>query len=97
VPLDWSTVRPEHVTAACKLLLSGENRPRSKAKGIFLLLEGQSLPAKHVLRVAYCLANKIPADSAPKFSSGEGTVKVLRDLGFSVQRAADGKPTKNEE
>jgi hypothetical protein len=90
VALDWSRVRPEHITAACKLLLRGESRPRAKAKGIFVVFEGQSLPAKHVLRLAYCLANEITPESAPKFASGESTLSRLRALGFSVERLGHG-------
>ena len=91
--LDWFTVKAEHVRAACDLVMRGENQPRAKAKGIFVLFDGQFLPAKHVLRTAYCIANKLPADSAPKFASGEGTIKVLRDLGFTVERSPNTSAT----
>src|SRR5260221_6779246 len=90
--LNWSTIKPEHVTRACELLRRGEQLPRAQAKGIFLVYQNERLPAKHVLRLAYCFANTLPLDSALKFSSGEGTVRVLRSLGFSVERNAECRP-----
>jgi hypothetical protein len=86
--LDWSTVKRENVAAACQLLLKGERLPRAQAKGIFLVFEGNRLPAKHALRLAYCLANELPLDSNITFSSGDGTINKLRALGFSVERQA---------
>jgi len=92
VALDWSTIKREDVIGACELLLRGEQRPRVQAKGIFLVFQNERLPAKHALRLAYCLANKIPLSSTLKFSSGEGIIKVLRSLGFSVERSRDREP-----
>ena len=89
--LNWSSVTREHVARACELLSRGEQKPRAQAKGIFLMYEDQRLPAKHALRLAYCLANKLPLDSVVKFSSGEGTVRVLRNLGFSVEHSSQDK------
>jgi hypothetical protein len=86
--LDWKTVRSEHVAKACQLVASGTS-PRAKAKGIFVLRNGARLPAKHVLRVAYCIANGLPLNSTLKFSSGEGTVSRLRGLGFEVEYIRD--------
>ena len=83
--LNWSTVKREHVTRACEMLVLGEHRPRVQAKGIFVAFSGQRLPAKQALRLAYCLANNIPLDADLKFSSGEGTVKRLQRLGFTVE------------
>ena len=84
--LDWRTVKPQHVSQACDLLVKGNSRPRAPAKGIFLVYGGDRLPAKHAVRIAYCLANKLPLDSKLKFSSGQGTVNLLRALGFNVER-----------
>lgn len=86
--LDWSTVKREHVIRACELLVSGEHRPRVQAKGLFVLFGGQKLPAKHALRVAYCLANQLGLDANVRFASGEGTVRFLQGLGFAVERAS---------
>lgn len=83
--LDWKSVNEEHVAKACQLVASGGVAPRASAKGIFVLNGGERLPAKHVLRIAYCLAKGMPLDSQVKFSSGEGTVNRLRQLGFEVE------------
>jgi hypothetical protein len=86
--LNWSTVKAEHVTKACEMLLGGENKPRAKAKGIFLRYKGQQLPAKHIARLAYCLANNLPPSTSLKFSSGDGVLNLLRKLGFEATRVA---------
>ena len=87
--LDWKTVKAEHVEKACDLLVSGTALPRSKAKGIFVVRDGERLPAKHVLRLAYCIAHRLPMNTLVKFSSGEGTVSRLRGLGFEVDYVRD--------
>ena len=84
--LNWQTVRASDVEQACALIESGSQPARVPSKGIFLIRNGQALPAKHVLRLAYCLANKLPLDSKLKFSSGDGSVNLLRGLGFEVER-----------
>lgn len=84
--LDWKTVKAEHVAKACELAASGESLPRPKAKGIFVIRNGERLPAKHVLRLAYCVAHGLPLSTPLKFSSGESTVSRLRSLGFDVDR-----------
>jgi hypothetical protein len=91
VALNWSTVKPEHVKRACELLLKGEQQPRITAKGIFVVYESQQLPAKHVVRLAYCFANNLSPSTALKFSSGEGIANLLRRLGFAVERVASFK------
>ena len=83
--LNWKTVKAAHMTQACDVLLD-QGAARATAKGIFILYGGKRLPAKHVTRLAYCLANGLPLDSKLKFSSGEGTVNLLRRLGFTVER-----------
>lgn len=90
--IDWSIIGREHVIKACDLLLKGKERSPTKAKGLFVVIEGQQLPAKQVVRLAYCLASKLSVESAPKFSSGEGTVKLLQRLGFAVDRISPTKP-----
>jgi hypothetical protein len=92
VALKWSTVKPEHVTKACETLLRGEQRPRAKAKGIFVAYKGHSLPGKHVARLAYCFANNLPPNTVLKFSSGDGVVNLLNKLGFSAQRIQSASP-----
>ena len=86
--LNWDTVRAEHVKRACDLVASGERTPRSTAKGLFVSYNERNLPAKHVLRLAYLLANNLPLDKELRFASGEGTLNRLRALGFTVARSA---------
>ena len=86
--LDWNTVGREHVERACELVLEGKHGPRSQAKGIFVVSKGQQLPAKHVLRLAYLLANGMPMETKLTFSSGEGTTRRLRGMGFEVAHQA---------
>ena len=85
--LDWKSIKSEHVTSACETLLSGANAPHSTAKGIFVVFQGNKLPAKHVLRLAYCLANNMSLASKIKFSSGDGTIRLLQTLGFEAGRS----------
>jgi hypothetical protein len=89
--LDWTSIKPQHAEAACEALLRGEHRPRVTAKGLFVLYRNQYLPAKHVLRIAYCMANNLPLDKSIKFSSGEGTLRRLTDLGLQVERGKSKK------
>jgi len=91
--LNWNSVSAKDVERACNMVLSGELSPRSQAKGIFLIKGNDKLPAKHVLRLAYCIANGLPLDSKIKFTSGESLVKRLRSLGFDVEHT---QPDKDE-
>jgi hypothetical protein len=84
--LNWQTIRANDVERACQLVESGQQTSRTPSKGIFLIHNGQQLPAKHVLRLAYCLANKLPLESKLTFSSGESSINLLRSLGFTVDR-----------
>jgi hypothetical protein len=84
--LNWSAVRATDVEQACQLVESGAQPARIPSKGIFLIHNGSPLPAKHVLRLAFCIANRLPLDSKLKFSSGDGTINRLRSLGFEVER-----------
>jgi hypothetical protein len=84
--LNWTSVKAEHVAKACEVLQSGVHRPRAPAKGIVLLYQDSEFPAKHALRLAYCIANRMPLTAEIKFASGEGTIKLLRSLGFAAER-----------
>lgn len=91
--LNWSTVGAVHVEQACALVESGSQPTRTPAKGIFLIRNGDPLPAKHILRLAYCIANKLPLDSQLKFASGDSSINLLRGLGFEVERrGSPGEP-----
>ncbi len=87
--INWTTVNAEHVAQACEMLINGEALPRTPAKGIFILYQGRKLPAKHALRLAYCLANDLSHETKVNFSSGDATVSRLRTLGFHVAREGE--------
>ena len=89
--LKWASVKPEHVTEACELLLRGAHDPHVGAKGIFLIFKDQRLPAKHVARLAYCIANDLPLDTRIKFSSGQGLVNLLENRGHEVTRTSSSQ------
>jgi hypothetical protein len=84
--LNWHSVRASDVEQACQLVESGEQPTQEPSKGIFLIRNGNPLPAKHILRLAYCIANKLPPHTELKFASGDSTIKLLRQLGFDVER-----------
>jgi len=91
--LNWRTVRASDVEQACVLVESGQQPARIPSKGIFLIRNGQELPAKHILRLAYCVANNLPLDKKLQFSSGDSSINLLRGLGFEVERrASPGEP-----
>lgn len=56
--LDWDSVGAEHVRQACALVTSGERPPAVTAEGLFVVYGESNLPAKHLLRLAYLLANR---------------------------------------
>jgi hypothetical protein len=51
----------------------------------------KKLPAKAVLRLAYCFANGIP-ETELRFASSESSLKILRSLGFRAERLQAGDP-----
>lgn len=86
--LDWKAVHAQHIETACELTLAGQYPARTKAKGIVVRFRAQDLPAKHVLKLAYCLAKGLPLGTEVKFASGDGTINLLRQHGFDAQRLA---------
>jgi len=87
--LNWKSVSTEHVRAALKQVAT--SRSANRLSGLVIIDGDRSLPAKEVLRIAYFLANKLPAEAKIEFSSGDGTLKVLRDLGFHAERIEAAK------
>jgi hypothetical protein len=83
--MNWTSVKAHHVSQACETLLSSAG-PRLKPRGLVVTYKNQQLPVKAVLRLAYCLANNISTDTYVDFTSGEGTLKLLRALGFHAER-----------
>jgi hypothetical protein len=84
--LNWKSVNADHVREALRTVSA--NRSTDRETGIVVLDKGRRLPAKEVLRIAYQLANSLPGDVKLKFSSGDGTLNVLRSLGFQAERIA---------
>jgi hypothetical protein len=82
--LNWKSVSADHVREALRMVAS--KRTTDMAAGIAIVDQGRHLPAKEVLRTAYRLANRLPSDSSITFSSGDGTLNVLRNLGFQAER-----------
>jgi len=86
VALNWKSVTADHVREALRLVLT--SRATNRLSGLLLIEGERAVSAKEVLRVAYRIANKLPADADVKFSSGDGTINVLRNLGFNATRVA---------
>jgi hypothetical protein len=82
--LNWKSVRAEHVHQACQRLSAA--RVARPPTGIVIWYEEQPLRAKEVLRIAYRLANRLPETADLRFSSGDGTLRFLNELGFRVER-----------
>jgi hypothetical protein len=88
--LNWTSVKADHVTQACEMLLhSAVPRPRSS---LVVTYRGKHLPAKAVLRLAYCLANKVRSEERLKFASSENSIRLLRSLGFQAERLQIDNP-----
>jgi hypothetical protein len=81
--LNWASVQPRHVEQACAQLAAA-SRPRQR--GLVIHHAGATLPAKDVLALAYRLANAMPASAPLRFASGEGSLRLLRALGFRAER-----------
>jgi hypothetical protein len=89
--LNWKSVKAAHVTRACETVLnSGGARP--KPGGLIVIYKDIKLPAKTILRIAYCLANNIPSETRLKFASSEGSLQLLRSLGFRAERLQTNHP-----
>jgi hypothetical protein len=94
VALNWKTVTAEHVRAAMKQVAASKS---DRTSGLVVRDGDRALPAKEVLRVAYRLANKLPSESIVKFSSGDGTLNVLVNLGFNATRLGADAPSATED
>lgn len=82
--LNWKTVKAIHVSQACEALCSQVFLP--KPRGLVVTYNNKQLPAKTILRIAYCLANDLPPETKVKFASSEGSLQLLRSLGFKAER-----------
>jgi hypothetical protein len=84
MPLDWKSVKPEHVRQACESMLASVEHRKLRANRIVVQYKGQQLPAKQVLTLAYKIANG--PETYVDFTSGERTIHKLNALGFVVTR-----------
>ena len=75
----------DRVKQACEAL-SRSTDTQSKPRGLIVTYRDKQLPAKTVLRMAYCLANNIPSETKLKFASSESSLQLLRSLGFQADR-----------
>lgn len=83
--LNWKMVTADHVRHACASLAAHSNF-RLKKHGLVVYEQNHILPAKDVLRESYRLASGLPEGVEIKFSSGSGTLNILRKLGFRAER-----------
>jgi hypothetical protein len=84
VALNWKSVTADHVREALQRVLAA--RSINRASGLIVMEGDRAVSAKEVLRLAYRIANRLPADAEIKFASGDGTLNILRNLGFSATR-----------
>jgi hypothetical protein len=84
--INWNSVKPEHVSRACDSILASGAHPKVKARGIAVQYNDQPLPAKQVLKLAYQIANGPGSGIGLDFASGEGTVRMLKAMGFVAGR-----------
>jgi hypothetical protein len=83
--LNWTSVKAHHVAQACDTLLTSSDSAL-KPRGLVVIYKNKQLSAKAVLRLAYCLANSISSEEQIKFASSEGSLTLLRSLGFRAER-----------
>lgn len=88
--LNWAIIGEEHVRAACRQLQAAPGGSL-KGRGLFVVVDGQRVPAKDLARVAYLLATDQPPTNKLKFSSSQSTLDMFARLGFEVERKASEK------
>ena len=84
--LDWKRVTAYHVTTACTQVAAQGTEVSRAGRGLVVRFGDQLLPAKQVLREAYRQAAGLPPDRESRFTSGDGTLKLLQSLGFDAFR-----------
>ena len=89
---DWSRVTLENVRLACQMYDSGAARPKRPAKNTFLLLNGNTYPAKFIRGLAYRLATGVQLDPNREYSGGTETVRFFGGLGLATQHCSDSMP-----
>lgn len=82
VDFDEALIRPHHVQEAIRRFLREPLAVRP-ARSAFLIHEGQRLPAKAIIRLAFQLATGTLPHSE-QLTGGKASVRVLRALGFDA-------------
>jgi hypothetical protein len=82
--LNWKSIQAIDIQRACEELVARNKSDRTT--GLIVLFHERALPAKEVLKIAYRNANGLDPSKEIKFSSGDGTLKILSQLGFAVER-----------
>jgi hypothetical protein len=93
--MNWKSVNAANVTKACETFLNSASAG-AKSQGLVVTYKGKQLPAKTILRIAYCLANNIPPETKIKFASSESSLQFLRSLGFRAERLQTSPPIAKE-
>jgi len=89
---DWSRVTLGDVRRACQMYDSGAARPKRPARSTFLLLNGNTYPAKFIRGLAYRLATGVELDPNVDYSGGMETARFFQGLGLATQRASASVP-----
>ena len=84
--IDFAEIEAEHIQKACEALSDTKNFRVYGSTKIFVLFNGEKLPAKWVVQSAYRLANNLPDTTEVVFASGEKMISFLKELGFEVGR-----------
>jgi hypothetical protein len=91
--IDWKVLRPEHVSQACEIWLTTATSTRVRGKGLVVRYRNRELPAKAVLQLAYRVAKGLPMGAEVRFASGDGTIRLLKSLGFEAGRSTGSEMT----
>ena len=60
--MKWDIVTREHLVLACESL-KADRMPTAALRSLVVVFQGQELPAKKVVKIAYCLASgDLPRD-----------------------------------
>jgi hypothetical protein len=71
---------------------SAAARPKRPARSTFLLLNGETYPAKFIRVLAYHLATGVELDSNVDYSGGTETARFFQGLGLATQHGSASIP-----
>ncbi len=93
--LNWKSVNAAHVTRACEAFLNSAGA-EPKLGGLIVIYNEKNC-LRRLFCVAYCLANNIPSETKLKFASSEGSLQLLRSLGFRAERLQSNHPVADKD